>query len=465
LLGIRPGFAHDERDRRSFGMFTCQLIRQGARRQAYIVRSIGVPANSVKRSVKTFREEGIDAFYRARRARGPTVLKPDLARQAQERLYRGHSRRQVAQQVGIKPETLRKAINQGRLFEPGHGQPAEPHRDDPRQTPRCDRVATPRSESATPVTDKSHRTVRDAAAADELGMACTRVLDRAAASLGLLSGGAPTRFEPCHDVPFGGVMCALPGHALNGLFRHPDSCFASLGGYYTTLQVMTLLGYMALCRIPTVEQLQYQPPGELGKMPGLDRVPEVRCLRNKLASLAHGETTAAGDAFAPELGRVAARGQVRTPGTGPQTTPGYGQDDRLPSGDRDGRDGPRGVISTGRCAVAGAGLVSSGSGPLARPGFGGASRPGACVLESAIEPGDSALAGAPQRGRANVSGHHPKAHLLTHQYRPNSRTGATQSSQRSGGLTVKKNVPPRWNMRRYSGMAASSPVWVGTSSP
>jgi prepilin-type processing-associated H-X9-DG protein len=42
---------------------------------------------------------------------------------------------------------------------------------------------------------------------------------------------------------------------------------------------------MALCRIKTVEQLQYQPPGELGKLLGLDRIPEVRCLRKKLASL------------------------------------------------------------------------------------------------------------------------------------------------------------------------------------
>jgi hypothetical protein len=43
--------------------------------------------------------------------------------------------------------------------------------------------------------------------------------------------------------------------------------------------------YMALCRIKAVEQLQYQPPGELGKLLGLDRIPEVRCLRKKLSQL------------------------------------------------------------------------------------------------------------------------------------------------------------------------------------
>lgn len=46
---------------------------------------------------------------------------------------------------------------------------------------------------------------------------------------------------------------------------------------------------MALCRIRTVEQLQYEAPGELGKLMGLDRVPEVRCLRKKLARLSAGQ--------------------------------------------------------------------------------------------------------------------------------------------------------------------------------
>jgi hypothetical protein len=80
----------------------------------------------------------------------------------------------------------------------------------------------------------------------------------------------------------------LPALAENGLFEHLPISFPSLGGYYTTLQVVTLLAYMSLCRIKTVEQLQYAAPGELGKLMGLDRVPEVRCLRKKLAQLSAG---------------------------------------------------------------------------------------------------------------------------------------------------------------------------------
>jgi len=49
--------------------------------------------------------------------------------------------------------------------------------------------------------------VLDAAA--EMGTACTRPDERALAAFGLLNG-APTHFETCRDVPFGGVLCALP---------------------------------------------------------------------------------------------------------------------------------------------------------------------------------------------------------------------------------------------------------------
>jgi hypothetical protein len=117
-----------------------------------------------------------------------------------------------------------------------------------------------------------------------MGTACTRPDERVLAAFGLLDG-APTRFETCRDVSFGGVLCALPALAANGLFRHIDDCLAQVRGYYSTLQVIVLLAHMALCRIKAVEQLQYQPPGELGKLMGLDRVPEVRCLRRKLAAL------------------------------------------------------------------------------------------------------------------------------------------------------------------------------------
>jgi hypothetical protein len=270
FCGVQPVFQHAENDRPSFQMFTAQLICRAVCRQVDIVRVFGVSKNSVIRSVNKYCAGGVKAFYAPRATRGASVMTPEITAQAQQLLGVGWSPKEVAEQLGLKLDTLRKAIQQGRLTKPCPLQPGE-------SVPQNGLVPSPPT-----ATDKSTRAALDAAA--EMGTACTRPDERVLAAFGLLDG-APTRFETCRDVPFGGVLCALPALAANGLFRHIHDCLARLRGYYSTLHVLVLLAHMALCRIKAVEQLQYQPPGELGKLLGLDRVPEVRCLRHKLAAL------------------------------------------------------------------------------------------------------------------------------------------------------------------------------------
>lgn len=261
--GISPIFSHRADDRRSFCMFTAQAVYLGACKQSEIVRTFGVSKSSVSRSVAKFEQGGPEAFFAPRQGRSGSVITEESKQRIEERFARGQDPHEVAEELGIKYDTLRKAISQGRVARPL--QPAE------------------RVEAS----DKSTRTQEDAQA--EIGMACTRSLDRIAAAIGKLPGGAQTLFEPCHDVTFGGMLCALPALVANGLLRHVGTSLKQLTGYYTTLQVLLLLAYMALGRIRTVEQLQCHSPGELGKLMGLDRVPEVRCLRNKLAELSKDE--------------------------------------------------------------------------------------------------------------------------------------------------------------------------------
>jgi len=286
FCGIEPIGQHLRNDRQSFRMITSQLVCQGSCKQVDIVQAFGVSANSVKRNVKMYREEGIQSFFQSRKRRQGTKLTDEILPQAQDLLSQGLSRHQVAEAFGDKYDTLRKAINQGRLHEPAPDEkptpPTSPTSTSPTSTSPTSTSPTSTSPTSTSPSDKSDRSLKDAAA--EMGHACTRPEERTLASLGMLSG-APTRFENCRDVSFGGVLCALPALEANGLFEHLEKSFPELNGYYTTLQVVTLLANMALCRIKTVEQLQYESPGELGKLMGLDRVPEVRCLRKKLAQL------------------------------------------------------------------------------------------------------------------------------------------------------------------------------------
>jgi len=272
FCGIQPVFQHPEEDRRSFRMFTAQLCWQGACTQAQIIRAFGVSKNSVLRSVAKYRREGINGFYRPRRVRSCAVMTPQVTAEAERLLGLGSARRDVAEGLGIRYDTLGKAIHQGRVAKLDV-LPIE------EVSPR-----TPIPDQGAAASDKSSRSDADAAAGNEMGIACTRPGERLMAALGMLPGGAATQFQPCRDVSHGGVLCALPALAENGLFRHLET-LPVLSGYYMKLHVILLLAYMALCRIKAVERLQYETPGELGKLMGLDRVPEVRCLRKKLSEL------------------------------------------------------------------------------------------------------------------------------------------------------------------------------------
>ncbi|HFE53461.1 MAG TPA: hypothetical protein ENK07_08455, partial [Bacteroidetes bacterium] len=297
FCGVQPVFEHAEEDLKSFRMFTAQLCVQGACRQADIIRVFGVSKSSVLRSVKKYREEGPEGFYKKRRGRGPSVMTPAVTEQAEQLLAQGHCKAEVARELDISYETLRKAIDQGRVRLPES--PAK-------QQQQHQQVSTPASAPAlveAAASDKSTRSVEDEAAGAGMGIACTRPIERVLAALGKLPGGASMQFQPCRDVSYGGVLCALPALEANGLFRHLESTFPTLTGYYTTLHVILLLAYMALCRIRTVEQLQYESPGELGKLMGLDRVPEVRCLRRKLARLSQAHDGRAGEVWNARLAK------------------------------------------------------------------------------------------------------------------------------------------------------------------
>ena len=114
---------------------------------------------------------------------------------------------------------------------------------------------------------------------------------RLAVSVGLGGDeGVPPVFAPSLDVAYGGVLLALPALLAVGLLRHTDRHFALPRGYYSLFSIFLFLGFMALARIKSMEKLRYEAPGEWGKLLGLDRVPEVRTLREKVKHLAeHGQ--------------------------------------------------------------------------------------------------------------------------------------------------------------------------------
>ncbi len=266
FLGVHSIYYHMAGNKTMFQLTIAQLIESGACRQIEVINALDISKRSVIRAQNKLRKGGPEAFFIDNRGRckGGRVLTPKVLEKAQSLLDQGFARREIAEELKVKRDTLRKAINDGRLKEPA-------------------------KKKLEPATNKSERTVVDAAAADGMGTACTRVGERISAAFGVCEG-APVRFESCLDVPNGGVLCALPALLANGLLEGAEQLLGAVKGYYTTFHILLLLAFTGLCRIETMEKMRGEAPGEFGKLLGLDRIPEVRCLRKKIDDLSTGSS-------------------------------------------------------------------------------------------------------------------------------------------------------------------------------
>jgi len=111
-------------------------------------------------------------------------------------------------------------------------------------------------------------------------------MDRLMAALGLLEDALPL-FAPVRNLPRAGVLLAVPALLTAGLLPAVEKIYSSLGpsfyGLRTTMMAYVLL---ALLRIPRPEALKEHSPSALGRIVGLDRMPECKTLRRKLTQLA-----------------------------------------------------------------------------------------------------------------------------------------------------------------------------------
>ncbi len=117
-----------------------------------------------------------------------------------------------------------------------------------------------------------------------LGIATTRYEDRMATAI-LGTGNASTRFNAHEALCGAGVLFLLPALLAQGLLKTKDVYKIPGNHYYGLESIVLTLAFMALARIKNPEQLKQCKPGEIGKIIGLDRIPEVRCLRDKIKLL------------------------------------------------------------------------------------------------------------------------------------------------------------------------------------
>jgi hypothetical protein len=204
----------------------------------------------------------------------------------------GHSNREIARRIGVDEKAVRKLLRRMGWQQPSPDQPLLPF----------DESADPKL-SAFPSTASSQPLSRPPGGADPKLSAfpssfeepvpftmdtdpADRRVDRLMAYMGFIDDAAPLFCSATH-VPGAGVLLALPALVGSGVFHCAREIYGSIGPAFYGLRTSVLaLLLMALLRIKRPEGLKEHPPENLGRVLGLDRAPEVKTLRRKLARLA-----------------------------------------------------------------------------------------------------------------------------------------------------------------------------------
>jgi transposase len=297
-------------DRMSAAHAMVNLVELGWADQNDVAKAFGYSTRTLRRYEERFAEGGLAALGR------PHGCPPGLVRQDASRRNRiehlksqGCSHHEIARRLGISVPAVRKTLRRlGWKLSPAAQ--IELPLDPPSATPPELPPAEPSSQSGGNPNLSAFSSSAGADAAVSLDVdPANRCADRLLARLGLLEDASPL-FGSATAVPRAGVLLALPVLVVSGVFECAQKIYGSLGPAFYGLRtsLLTLL-LMALWRIKRPESLKEHSPQHLGRVLGLDRAPEVKTLRRKLARLAASQRAAQfGQALAQQ--RVALRGEA-----------------------------------------------------------------------------------------------------------------------------------------------------------
>ena len=264
MAGLKPT-GGDEAGRR---LAAVQLVRLRAVSQARAAAAFGVDPVTVWRWDQALAAGGVAGLVPARR--GPkraSKLTPELAARIRELDAAGATLAEIAAATGVSTFSVRNAL--GRVA--ARGLPA---------------AAGAAEDSAGPVAWDDDD-VGQGAAVPVLPDPVPRDGERALARWGLLGEGAVPVFTPGARYPLAGLLLALPALEDTGLLDAAREVYGQLrDGFYGMTATLLTLVFLALAGEPRAEGATRVPPAALGRVLGLDRAPEVKTIRRKLAELA-----------------------------------------------------------------------------------------------------------------------------------------------------------------------------------
>ena len=290
LMSGLPVLRWDADDEVAHAHAIVQLADAGWATQVEVACAFGCSERTVRRHQQRFADGGMAAL--ATRA-GWLPGRRRLSGRRRSLIGRlkseGVSNREIAKRLGVDEKAIRKQVGPS---DTGATQAVIPFPAAPASAPvepgppseGAMEMGSPVSSATVdvPAVETSDYTERGPVGQDP----SDRTWDRLLACAGKLDDAAPL-FADMSALQGAGVLFAVPALVASGIFPVARKLYGEIGpafyGLCTTL--MTLL-FMALWRVKRPEALKEHDPKTLGHVLGLDRAPEVKTLRRKLARLA-----------------------------------------------------------------------------------------------------------------------------------------------------------------------------------
>jgi transposase-like protein len=244
-----------------------QLVTARIATSQEVAAAFGVSGVTLWTWRRDFAAGGVLALVRTRSGpKGPIKLTASLAARIAGLDAAGATLLKIAALTGVSTATVRVAL--GRVAPRGQGSvEAVIELDEPKDCESADR--------------------RDLVV---LAAPEPRTTERIAARFGDLVE-APVVITEGAQLPLAGLLLALPALEMTGLLPVATEVFPPMRKGFYGLRAVLLMGvFLALLREPRAEAATRIRPADLGRLLGLDRAPEVKTLRRKLAEPAgHGK--------------------------------------------------------------------------------------------------------------------------------------------------------------------------------
>jgi transposase-like protein len=258
--------AGDEAGRRLAAVLLCSP-RLKAATQEQVASAFGVIPVTVWRWARALERAGVAGLVpEAKGPRRASKLTPQVVARIAELDGQGASQARIAAACGVSESSVRNAL---RLAGPGAGAAGQ----------------AGGGEDAGPAAGRGGEPA--AGGLPVLPDPVARDGERMLARWGLLGEGAVPVFTPGARYPLAGLLLALPALEGAGLLGCARATYGRLkNGFYGLAATLLTLVFLALLGEPRAEGATRVSPAALGTVLGLDRAPEVKTIRRKLAGLA-----------------------------------------------------------------------------------------------------------------------------------------------------------------------------------